>query len=203
MTDKKGLNPNRLNGKDLINAGIFSAIYVVIIIAVACTLGLIPIGFLLLTFVVPFVEGIPMMLYFTKIKKFGMLIILQAVIGIAMILTGMGYDLLIWAIITGIVGELILKASKYQKSMGCVLAYAVSSICIAGNYVHWLTASQGWLKNKAASYGETFMYSVYGWFHSNWWLFPLLIVSCFVGGFLGGMIGRKVLRKHFERSGLV
>lgn len=23
MTDKKGLNPNRLNGKDLINAGIF------------------------------------------------------------------------------------------------------------------------------------------------------------------------------------
>ena len=48
MTDKKGLNPNRLNGKDLINAGIFSAIYVVIIIAVACTLGLIPIGFLLL-----------------------------------------------------------------------------------------------------------------------------------------------------------
>ena len=77
MTDKKGLNPNRLNGKDLINAGIFSAIYVVIIIAVACTLGLIPIGFLLLTFVVPFVEGIPMMLYFTKIKKFGMLIILN------------------------------------------------------------------------------------------------------------------------------
>ena len=48
MTDKKGSNPNRLNGKDLINAGIFSAIYVVIIIAVACTLGLIPIGFLLL-----------------------------------------------------------------------------------------------------------------------------------------------------------
>ena len=31
MTDKKGSNPNRLNGKDLINAGIFSAIYVVII----------------------------------------------------------------------------------------------------------------------------------------------------------------------------
>ena len=53
MTDKKGLNPNRLNGKDLINAGIFSAIYVVIIIAVACTLGLIPIGFLLITVVVP------------------------------------------------------------------------------------------------------------------------------------------------------
>ena len=35
---------------------------------------------------------------FTKIRKFGMLMILQTVIGIAMILMGMGYDLLIWAI---------------------------------------------------------------------------------------------------------
>ena len=48
----KELNSNKLNGKDLINAGIFSAIYVVIIMLVACTVGMIPIGFILLTFLV-------------------------------------------------------------------------------------------------------------------------------------------------------
>lgn len=37
----KELNSNKLNGKDLINAGIFSAIYVVIIMLVACTVGMI------------------------------------------------------------------------------------------------------------------------------------------------------------------
>ena len=60
----KELNSNKLNGKDLINAGIFSAIYVVIIMLVACTVGMIPIGFILLTLLVPLLEGIPMMLYF-------------------------------------------------------------------------------------------------------------------------------------------
>lgn len=101
----KELNSNKLNGKDLINAGIFSAIYVVIIMLVACTVGMIPIGFILLTLLVPLLEGIPMMLYFSKIKKVGMIMILQVVIGLAMIITGMGYDLLIWGIVTGIIAE--------------------------------------------------------------------------------------------------
>ena len=75
----KELNSNKLNGKDLINAGIFSAIYVVIIMLVACTVGMIPIGFILLTLLVPLLVGIPMMLYFAKIKKVGMIMILQGI----------------------------------------------------------------------------------------------------------------------------
>ena len=127
----KELNSNKLNGKDLINAGIFSAIYVVIIMLVACTVGMIPIGFILLTLLVPLLEG--MMLYFSKIKKVGMIMILQVVIGLAMIITGMGYDLLIWGIVTGIIAEIIMKVTKYKKGIACVLAYAVSCICIAGS----------------------------------------------------------------------
>ena len=113
----KELNSNKLNGKDLINAGIFSAIYVVIIMLVACTVGMIPIGFILLTLLVPLLEGIPMMLYFSKIKKVGMIMILQVVIGLAMIITGMGYDLLIWGIVTGIIAEIIMKVRKYKKGI--------------------------------------------------------------------------------------
>lgn len=193
---------NKLNGKDMINAGVFSAIYVVIIMVIACTVGMIPIGFIGLTFLVPFVEGIPMMLYLTKIKKFGMLMILQIILGLAMIITGMGYDLLIWGIVTGLIGELILKLTQYKKSMGCVLAYAVSSICIAGNYVHWLNASEEWIKSTAAGYGEVYMNTVAGYF-KIWWVFALMIIACFVGGLLGGLLGRKVLKKHFVKSGLV
>ena len=124
----KELNSNKLNGKDLINAGIFSAIYVVIIMLVACTVGMIPIGFILLTLLVPLLEGIPMMLYFSKIKKVGMIMILQVVIGLAMIITGMGYDLLIWGIVTGIIAEIIMKVTKYKKGIACVLLWILSLI---------------------------------------------------------------------------
>ena len=169
---------------------------------VACTVGMIPIGFILLTLLVPLLEGIPMMLYFAKIKKVGMIMILQVVIGLAMINTGMGYDLLIWGIVTGIIAEIIMKVTKYKKGIACVLAYAVSCICIAGNYVHWIGASDEWLASKAAGYGEVYMNTIAGYF-KIWWVFPVMIILCFLGGLIGGLIGRKVMKKHFEKSGLV
>lgn len=170
----KELNSNKLNGKDLINAGIFSAIYVVIIMLVACTVGMIPIGFILLTLLVPLLEGIPMMLYFSKIKKVGMIMILQVVIGLAMIITGMGYDLLIWGIVTGIIAEIIMKVTKYKKGIACVLAYAVSCICIAGNYVHWIGASDEWLASKESSRLWRSLYEYHCWIFQN-----LVGISCY------------------------
>ena len=81
---------NKLQGKDLINIGIFAAIYFVVVFAVSM-LGVIPIFIPLLDVLVPLIGGIPMMLYFSKIKKFGMLTISGLLEGVLMLLTGMGY----------------------------------------------------------------------------------------------------------------
>lgn len=54
MQNKK----EKLNGKDFINIGIFTAIYMVIVIAIACTVGLIPIGFILLPIILPIIGGV-------------------------------------------------------------------------------------------------------------------------------------------------
>ena len=57
---------NRLQGKDLINIGIFTAIYFIVIFA-AAAIGFIPIFIPLISVIVPLVGGIPMMLFFSKI----------------------------------------------------------------------------------------------------------------------------------------
>ena len=82
---------NRLQGKDLINIGIFTAIYFIVIFA-AASIGFIPIFIPLISVIVPLVGGIPMMLFFSKIKKFGMLTICGVLLGIIMLLTGMGWS---------------------------------------------------------------------------------------------------------------
>jgi|GEM_PF-2610367 len=46
----------KLNGKDLINTGIFTAIYLTLTMAVACTIGMLPLGYVLLSFIVPFIS---------------------------------------------------------------------------------------------------------------------------------------------------
>src|SRR5699024_12509707 len=80
---------NKLQGKDLINIGIFTAIYFIVIFA-AAYIGFIPIFIPLISVIVPLVGGIPMMLFFSKIKQFGMHTICGVLLGIIMLLTGMG-----------------------------------------------------------------------------------------------------------------
>lgn len=59
---------NKLQAKDLINVGVFTAIYFVIFFA-GMMLGYIPIFIPLLGLVCPILCGIPFMLYLTKVKK--------------------------------------------------------------------------------------------------------------------------------------
>ncbi len=195
-------NTMKLNGKDYMNIGIFTAINLVISIAVACTIGMIPMGFVLLSVISPFAIGIPTMLFYTKIKKPGMIMIYTMINGVVMILTGMGPGALVVGMIFSFFAELILKASGYKSSRMCVIAYGVASIATASNYIQWLFASEEWLTQKASGYGKEYVMTVNGYFQHTW-VFPGIILLSFLGGILGGVLGRHVLKKHFERSSLV
>ena len=86
-----GFAMNKLQGKDLINIGIFTAIYFIVIFA-AASIGFIPIFIPLISVIVPLVGGIPMMLFFSKIKKFGMLTICGVLLGICLLYTSDAAD---------------------------------------------------------------------------------------------------------------
>lgn len=82
---------NRLNGKDLINIGIFTAVYFILNLLIAAAMGFIPIVNMMIPFVSSLVLGIPMMLYFSKIKKFGMVLITYIIYGVILTLAGVGF----------------------------------------------------------------------------------------------------------------
>ncbi len=199
---KEEMSKNRLNGKDLMNVGIFTAINVLFGVLIAVAIGLTPIGFMLIPSVTAIILGVPMMLYFSKIKKFGMILIFEIVNGVVLLLTGMGPDALICGIVISLVVELIVKSGNYQSVSRAVLGYAILMVTPCANYIHWLKASAEWLNKNAATYGQGFMYTISGWF-DYWWMLPLVILSAFIGGMVGGLLGRAVLKKHFARSGLV
>ena len=80
---------NKLQAKDLINVGIFTAIYFVVFFA-GMMLGYIPIFIPLLGLVCPILCGIPFMLYLTKVKKFGMVSLTGIILGLLNVLIGAG-----------------------------------------------------------------------------------------------------------------
>lgn len=100
-------NQGKLNGHDLMNIGIFGAIYFVILFVVAM-LGIIPIFLPLLSVFVPIIGGIPFMLFLTKVKKPGMIFIMAIIMGLLMLLTGMG----IWPLITSTIASLYMHVAR-------------------------------------------------------------------------------------------
>ena len=193
---------NKLNGKDLMTIGLFTAVYLVIYVIVACVMGMIPIMALLLQFVSSFVLGIPMILYFAKIKKFGMILITYVIVGAALMFMGTGAYTLILAPICALLAEILIKIGKYKNINLAVIAFGITCVGGNGNALYWVLASEEALAEHAVSMGTEYIDTVLGYF-ANWWVLPAILLSAFIGGVLGGLLGKKVLRKHFIRSGVL
>ena len=188
---------NRLQGKDFISIGIYTAIYFVVNFIVSL-LGFIPIFIPLTAVLVPLIGGIPMMLYFTKIKKFGMLTITGLLIGVLMLLTGMGYWCIITCVIFALITEFILKGSGYKSAKMEILAHGVFSIWTIGAFIPIIFFRDSYYANLV-ELGRTDYADALMSFMPDW-ILPILIVGAFVAGIVGGIIGRKIFKKHFERA---
>lgn len=191
-------NTQKLQGKDLMTIGIYSAIYFIIVFAVAM-LGFIPIMMPMLCIFVPLLAGIPFMLFLTKVKKFGMIWIMSIIMGILMLLTGMAQYALIIGFFTGLIADLIYKSSNYQSASKAVLTCGVFSIWVFGNFIPIFFDKEAYWSTRQ-SFGEEYITTLNQ--ITPAWLSPILLVATFVCGIIGGLIGRAVLKKHFEKAGI-
>jgi energy-coupling factor transport system substrate-specific component len=191
----------RLNAKDLINIGLFTAIYFAIMFAVAC-LGYIPIFMPALAALCPLVGGVPFMLLLTKVRKFGAMLIMIVILGIFYLALGTSPWTLPLGIVTGLIAEFIVRSGNYQSAKRAVVAYGVWCIAIFGNFVPTFFMRDAYYE-KMVSGGYGLEYAdAYMRFLPDW-IAPILIVACFVFGCLGALLGRAILKKHFIRAGIV
>lgn len=191
----------KLKGKDLINVGIYSAIYFVIMMIVAM-LGVIPVLYPMLVVFVPIFGGIPFMLFLTKVKKFGMIWIMSILMGILMIVCGMGYYALIVGGVTGLLAELIFKSGGYKNAGKAVLTCGMFGLWVWGNYLQLFINREAFFASPTRQgLGEEFINTVNAMLPA--WMCPVLLIICFVCGILGGLLGKKLLKKHFSKAGIV
>lgn len=191
----------KLKGKDLINVGIYSAIYFVIMMLVAM-LGVVPVLYPTLVIFVPIIGGIPFMLFLTKVKKFGMIWIMSVLMGILMIVCGMGYYALIVGIVTGLLAELAFKSGKYNSTGKAVLTSGVFGLWVWGNYLQLFIDREAFFASPTRQgLGDDFINTINTMLPT--WMCPVMLLICFVCGLLGGLLGKKLLKKHFSKAGIV
>lgn len=188
----------KLNGKDLINIGIYAAIFCVIMTIISM-LGYIPIMMPMLAVLCPLIGGIPMMLFYTKVKKFGMITIISVIIGIYLFITGMGPWPILFAAVFGVLADIIAKSGNYESKKKTILSYATMCLLLFGNYLPLYTDIEGYFSTRQ-SFGQEYITALTNIMQP--WTAPVIIIASFVFGALGAILGIKMLKKHFEKAGI-
>lgn len=183
-----------LQVKNLITVGVFTAIYIVLFFA-SGTLGFIPIGMVLLPFILPVVTGIPFVLFVTKIKGFGMVSLMGLLLGLFMLITGHLWPTFTAAIIFGVVSDLILRAGRYKQWGSIVLGYIAFSAWIIGFVIPFFYMRSLYFAKMEEGYGEEYTTLLLKLLPD--WMFYTMSAMIVAGALLGAWLGRRVLRKHF------
>lgn len=193
------MQSNKITAKDLINVGIFSAIYFVLLF-VSSMVGFIPILLLLLPVICPIVTGIPFMLYLTKVHTFGQITLMGIVLGLANLLIGDNWLIILFATGFGLLADLICKAGKYRSSKLNIVGYGVFGMWVVGKAMPMYIMRDSYFQLMRSGYGNEYTDAILKLTPA--WTLPLWFVLGFLGGVLGGLLGKAVLKKHFERAGI-
>jgi len=193
-------NSKKLNGKDLINIGIFLAIDFVIVMAVAMT-GYIPIMVPMLAVLCPLIGAIPYMLFLTKVKEFGMITIFGILMGFLNMITGMGVYPFIGGILFGFLADVIYSVvGKCESKKMAVFSFGIISLILWANELPLFIDIEAYFSTKS-DFGTDYVNTLSKLCPT--WMCPVLFVTAFVFGILGALIGLVCLKKHFAKAGIV
>lgn len=196
------MKTEKLSAKDFITVGIFTAL--LFVVEFACgMLGYIH-PYIVASYVVmiPLVGSIPMMLFYTKVDKFGMISIMSVLIAIIMFVTGMGYLGAPLIILAGVIADLIAKSGAYKNFKRIVISYGVFCFWICANYFPVVITAQSYRDNLVeAGYSIEYCDNLFRAINSK--TIAVLLILCFVFGCIGAFLGKAVVKKHFEKAGIV
>ena len=194
---------NKLTVPDLISVGVFTALYFVLVTVATFACVLLPdVGNMLLPAVATLISGSVYMLLAAKLQKFGGITIMGLVMGLFFFVSG--HFVLSFAanIICGVAADLVAAAGKYRSKKLLLASYVVFSYGLTGPILPLWFMKSAYIANltargKDAAYIDTLFAPI------NSGSFVVSILAILICALVGGFFGQKMLKKHFEKAGIV
>ena len=185
--------------KDFMNVALFVVLYYVAFFIAMCA-GYIPVLMSILPLITGIVCGIPFMLFLTKVKKPGMILLMGLICGLLSLTMGSGIWPLITALAASLLAELILWLLHYTSTIKTIFVYAVFTLWDIGFGLRlYLASFESYRAELIEQYGEAYVsemltnVSGVGFWGG--------VVLTLLGGVLGGLLGYWVFKKHFQKIG--
>ena len=200
---KSIMENNKLKVKDLVNIGIFSALYMAIAMVVMLPVGITPVLWLLWPGIAGLFGGAFFTLLLAKVPKMGSALLLAIISGILFFATGeCTWVIIVTFAVAGILGEIARKIFGYKSFKGIALAGGFSAIGFIGSPLPMWLFQESYMKSiEEMGMGVEYVEGLQSMISVG--SFIGMLAVAFVGGFIGTLIGRKMLKKHFEKAGIV
>ena len=194
---------NKLKVKDLVNIGIFSALYMVISMIVMIPVGIAPILWLLWPGIAGLFGGAFFTLLMTKVSKSGSAFILAIITGLLYFATGeCTWVIIVTFAVAGLLAEIIRKVLGYKAFNGIVIAGGVNAFGFIGSPLPMWLFQDAYMKSiEEMGMGKEYVESLQSMISAG--SFVGMLVVAFIGGVIGTLIGRLLLKKHFEKAGII
>lgn len=193
------MDNKKLKVKDLVSIGVFAVIYFALMFGIGM-MGMIPILFLIYPTVLGIIAGTVVMLFMTKVQKPWSLFIFGMISPLVMFAAGHTYVVVVLSLIVMIIAELIRKIGNYNSFKYNMISYAIFSTWICSSMMQMLLAKEVYIEH-CKMMGDDYVVAL-----EKLITYPhmaLVALGAFLGGILGAYIGKALLKKHFEKAGIV
>ena len=189
----------KMRTRDLIYAGAFGAVYIVLMLIVVLGTSAIPILYIVAPFTVGVVCATVYELCVLKVHKFGAALIL----GVLFALVACSGNILgmVLAIAAALAAELIIKAGNYKSRKMYLLSFLAFNLNMVCPYTMLYFHRDEFMARSVSFYGQEFAdelakYAVNG-------LAFIQIGLALAGAAIGVFIASKLINKHFEKANII
>ena len=193
----------KMNGKELITVGIFSAIYFAINLVFMVSGGIHPIIWLLMPAFIALFTGVPYMLLCAKVPNTGAITLMGLITGLIYFATGTFTIVILLTFLAAcVIAEIIRKATGYKSTAGNLFSYVVFSVGMIGSPLPiWLFRNDFLIQIREQGMGEHYVQVLNGLATGK--MLVIMILLTIICAFVGSGLSKIMFRKHFEKAGMV
>lgn len=190
----------KLKTKDLIYAGAFGAIYIVIMLLIVMASGMVPVLYLMAPLIVGVINATVYMLYALKVHKFGAVLILGVLFALVTSLNS--WYGIVFALAAAIIAEMILKAGAYKSRKNYLISYIFFNMNMAAPTLMLLVDHQRFMTLTSSYYSEEHS-AKFAALTAGGRVWFLILAGALIGALIGSLIASRLIKKHFEKAGVI